>query len=198
MICSTSRKDGAIPSAESQAIFGVRNSRLNFSFTTRWGDGSHGFSEYPEIDFFRSLGRLPVPDINHFWFLSDRGEVSGIRDEIRINEDAWRSRYWATLANSSSKKTADWAHEDEYRIELRSALGSYEERKSRILHYRFNGLSGVVFGANTTEANKVEIVRIIAEKCKAENRKEFEFYQARYARRERAFELVRLPSLLNL
>ena len=136
-----------------------------------------------------------MPAINGFWFLGEQGEVSSIRDEIRTREDTWREGYWAQIEETSSRKTADWSHEDEYRLELRTSIGSYEEKPSRVLQYRFDSLAGIVFGANTSEANKVRMIRIIADKCKAEQRKEFEFYQTRYSRHERAFRLVRLHSL---
>jgi hypothetical protein len=44
MTCSTCRKDGAIPAAESRAKFGTWNFELNFSFTTR-----RGFSEHARV-----------------------------------------------------------------------------------------------------------------------------------------------------
>jgi hypothetical protein len=186
-------------SLELNAIRGVSGSRGSIEPFYSWAP--HSFKKmvygdaYPEIDFFRSIGRLPVPAINGFWFLGEQGEVSSIRDEIRTREDTWREGYWAQIEETSSRKTADWSHEDEYRLELRTSIGSYEEKPSRVLQYRFDSLAGIVFGANTSEANKVRMIRIIADKCKAEQRKEFEFYQTRYSRHERAFRLVRLHSL---
>jgi len=40
----------------------------------------------------------------------------------------------------------------------------------------------MIFGINTPEAEKLAIMRLIEEKCRKENRKEFEFYQAYYAK----------------
>jgi hypothetical protein len=186
------------PSLELNAIRGATGT-AGGSVEALYGWAPHSFKKmvygdaYPEIDFFRSIGRLPVPEINGFWFLSEDGEVSPIRDEIRTREETWREGYWAQIEETTSRKTADWSHEDEYRLELRSSIGSYQEKPSRVLQYRFDSLAGIVFGANTSEADKVRMVRIVTDKCKTEKRKDFEFYQMRYSRRERAFRLVRLP-----
>ena len=39
----------------------------------------------------------------------------------------------------------------------------------------------MIFGIKTSEINKIEIMRIIREKCIKENRKDFKFYQAEYS-----------------
>lgn len=166
------------------------------------GWAPHAFNEvtytnaFPEIDFFRSIGRISVQAINRFWFRGEDGSATPIRDQTHGEEAAWRDEYWATFAAANRCKTSDWAHEQEYRIGLHSMLGGYEEKPSRVLQYRFSSLGGVVFGVNTTEADKVHIVRIVREKCKSEGRTEFEFYQTRYSRRQQKFRLVPLGSLL--
>jgi hypothetical protein len=187
------------PSLELHGIRGVGGSKGEIKPFYNWAP--HAFKKmiyddaYPEIDFFRSIGRMPMPAINHFWYLGDNGEISPIRDQIRANEDTWRNQYWTTFEETSRRKTSDWLHEDEYRLELSSFLGSYDEKPSRVIKYRFSSLAGIIFGANTLEADKVRIIRIVAEKCATEKRKDFEFYQTRYSRRDRAFKLLRLHSL---
>ena len=57
---------------------------------------------------------------------------------------------------------------------------------------QFADLSGIIFGAKTVAEDKVRIMRIVAEKCKAEGRHDFEFYQMQYSRKERSFRIAPL------
>jgi hypothetical protein len=88
-----------------------------------------------------------------------------------------------------------WRRSSEYRNEprLRESMDGYEEKPSRILQYRFDSLAGIIFGANTSQADKVRMVRIVTDKCKTEKRVDFGFYRMRYLRHERAFRLPMLP-----
>jgi hypothetical protein len=51
-------------------------------------------------------------------------------------------------------------------------------------------LAGIVFGVNTSEADKVRIIKMIKEKCRSEGHASFDFYQTRYFREDRAFSLT--------
>jgi hypothetical protein len=52
---------------------------------------------------------------------------------------------------------------------------------------QFRRLIGIIFGSKTAAEDKRKIMRIIAEKCKAESRPDFEFHQMQYSRRNRGF-----------
>jgi hypothetical protein len=78
---------------------------------------------------------------------------------------------------------------------LHSILGSYQERQYRKLQYRFQDLSAIVFGINTREADKVAIVKLIAEKCETEGRADFKFFQTRYLRQQQRFDIIPLSLL---
>jgi hypothetical protein len=41
-----------------------------------------------------------------------------------------------------------------------------------------------VFGIKTPEDTKIDIIRIIEEKCRSENRTDFKFYQAFYSKKD--------------
>ena len=147
---------------------------------------------YPEIDFFNSIGRLPVPLINAVWYAGEDGERSACRDARSLDTEAWRQKYWETFQTGAICKTSEWAHEQEYRLLLWSSLDSFKDKASRKLNYKFSDLSGVIFGAKTATDDKLKIMKIVEEKCRAEKRTDFEFHQAQYSRKERGFRIAPL------
>ena len=72
-------------------------------------------------------------------------------------------------------KTRDWKHESEHRLICKD---SYNQPHA--LKYRFKDLAGICFGIKTTPKDKLRIMRIIEQKCLAQRRTDFEFYQARF------------------
>ena len=151
-------------------------------------------SRYVEIDFFRSIGRLTVPQLA-FWFRGPKGEVSSTGIDIMAGTDAWRQAYWSNFYGSLTTKLADWQHENEYRIIFHSLIFEFPDRASRKLRYRFEDLQGIIFGIKTPPEEKVEIMRIIGAKCRSAKRSDFEFYQAYYSRRTGRIETAELPLL---
>jgi len=147
---------------------------------------------YPEIDFFNSIGRLPIPIMNAVWYRGEHGEFSSCRAARSCDTEAWRENYWEVFQTGATCKTSEWEHEQEHRLLLWSNMHNYQDDASRKLRYNFADLSGVIFGANTRGENKLRIMRIIAEKCKAEGRHDFEFHQMQYSRRERRFRIMPL------
>jgi Protein of unknown function (DUF2971) len=148
---------------------------------------------YPEINFFKSIGRLPLQP--GFWYTAEDGEISNCHPEKAGDIDEWRRQYWAAFHAGLICKASDWAHEQEYRLLLSSTLHDLTEVDSRKLRYHFADLSGIIFGAETTIENKLKIVQIVSEKCRAERRENFEFYQAQYSRQRRGFKIERLTML---
>lgn len=53
-------------------------------------------------------------------------------------------------------------------------------KEERILNYSFNDLDGIIFGINTSEDHKLEIMQIVHDVCQKEKRFDFNFYQASY------------------
>src|SRR5262249_25782950 len=74
----------------------------------------------------------------------------------------------------------------------RFARRSYPRRDPGYPHLSFADLSGIIFGIRTTAEAKRKILRIIAEKCKAESPIDFEFHQMQYSRRDRSFRIAPL------
>jgi Protein of unknown function (DUF2971) len=151
-------------------------------------------AQYPPIDFFRSLGSISQMHLNNFWYLGDNGSFSECRDAIYTDPDAWRRSYWQTFGESALCKTPEWAHEEEYRIVMRSGfdMNSKDKRK---LKYRFQDLAGIVFGARTDIEDKLKIMRIIDAKCAKAKRSDFKFFEIRYLHTEARFQLFSLDLL---
>lgn len=135
---------------------------------------------YSKIDFFRSLGRLPVPKINAAWYMNDDKNLSDIHSEVFKNEK-WRGEYWNKYEKNNLIKTKDWKYEDEYRLILNAGGdGEIDNKDDRKLKYDFNNLKGLIFGINTTDEDKVKIFEIIQKKCVENKRNDFELFQAYY------------------
>lgn len=155
-----------------------------------YGDVCHTFKQvdyiqgFGEVDFFRSLGRLPIPKLNATWYLDD-GKMSVCAEEMLSDVDAWRKRYWQNFYRDILIKSKDWEYENEYRLILSSTLNSFTETKDRLLKYDFESLSGLIFGIKTETEDKVKIMKIIESKCKALGRNDFKFYQARYSSKDK-------------
>jgi len=135
---------------------------------------------FGKIDFFRSLGRLTASTLNSMWYGLD-GKRSKCADQIAKSEEEWRKNYWNNFYRDITIKSDDWNYEKEYRLILSSSLDSYSDPALRLLTYKFNTLSGIIFGIKTSKNDKLKIIKIIKEKCEKEQRKDFKFYQAYYS-----------------
>jgi hypothetical protein len=151
--------------------------------------------DYPEIDFFGSLGTVLMPKLTGFWYAGLGGTLSKSADNIFKSAEEWRQRYWNIFHIGATSKTSEWSHEREYRLILTSNLQRFDDQPSRKLRYRLADLSGIAFGMKTRAEDKIRIMRIIAQKCSAEGRTDFEFYQARYSRQAQKIVLVPLTLL---
>jgi hypothetical protein len=147
---------------------------------------------FPKIDFFRSLGRFPIPVLNNDWY-SESGEVSEAMHSVFANEEAWRQGYWDNLQLVATTKFDDWKHEDEYRAVIHTLHDRTIEKPQRIYTYDFADLEGIIFGLNTSIDDKLAIMRIIERKCAERGRREFEFLQASYSSGTSRFDVFPLP-----
>lgn len=60
------------------------------------------------------------------------------------------------------------------------------------MQYDFGALDGIIFGVRTPAREKMTIIKMIEEKCKATRRKDFNFYQAVLAHESGKVEYVKL------
>ncbi|MCX2524012.1 DUF2971 domain-containing protein [Larsenimonas rhizosphaerae] len=139
---------------------------------------------YGQIDFFRMLGRLPVPKLNSMWYTLD-GSLSECADDMIKSEDDWRVNYWENFYRDVTVKSKYWSYENEHRLILASSLDSFSAPEDRSLNYEFSSLKGIIFGIKTTIEDKLKIIKIIEKKCKETDRDDFKFYQAHYSPEEK-------------
>lgn len=139
-------------------------------------------NKFAEINFFKSLGALPKLELQSKWFTDDKGNISKLFSSMENWNNEWIKSHRESFNSIVTTKTNDWNYENEYRIVLPDLLGGdFIEDNTRKFRYDFNDLEGIIFGIKTSEVNKIEIMRIIREKCIKENRKDFKFYQAEYS-----------------
>jgi hypothetical protein len=149
-------------------------------------------NKHVEIDFFRSIGRLNKAELNKFWYSDSEGNFSICGKHLNENEKDWIENYWENFNNSIAIKLNEWKYEKEHRLVLHGDFVDYSEKKSRKLKYNFNDLEGIIFGIKTINSDKLRIIKIIEEKCKKENRKEFDFFQAYYSKETGKIETFKL------
>ncbi|MGP5435842.1 hypothetical protein [Psychrobacter alimentarius] len=123
---------------------------------------------------------MPVSELQSMWYtLND--SVSKCAGEIFDDENNWRNKYWDSFYKGILIKSKDWSYENEYRLILSSTLDDFSDPKDRTLNYDFSSLKGIIFGIKTKIEHKLEIMRIIDNKCNENDRSDFKFYQARYS-----------------
>ena len=172
-----------------EAIEADNLSRLKLNLATNSGTRIMPFhrinyeNKPGEIDFFRTICRLPVAALRKLWYTDQEGNISECAAHIGpdSDEDAWRKNYWKFFLRDITIKTKDWAYEQEYRLILEDSLGEFNNGSDRILTYDFNALKGIIFGIKTSDEDKRKIIEIIEKKCKKYNRTDFKFFQADYS-----------------
>lgn len=142
-------------------------------------------NKHVEIDFFKSLGRLPVYQLRYQWYTDQEGNMSSCADPINKDDEknkVWLNKYWSNFQNGATTKLKDWEYENEYRLLINDMLNDYETTEKRKLKYDFNDLEGIIFGIKTSTSDKMKIIEIINQKCEKHNRIDFNFYQAYYSK----------------
>lgn len=137
------------------------------------------YTRFPSpINFFTSLGQLPAPQLVNNWFRNIEGNLSNLYHYMYSDIESWRDEYNRKFFNNITRKSKDWKYENEYRLIYSSMLHDCSEKKSRKFKYQFSSLDGLVFGINTPETKKIEIIKVVRQKCYEHKRTEFNFYQA--------------------
>jgi hypothetical protein len=152
---------------------------------------------YPEIDFFRSLGRQTFPELIQQWYTDDNGDTSPVyNDCFGKNEDNWRKNYWKKSNDSLLIKFKEWKYEEEYRIIISGLLEQSLDKKKRLFKYEFKNLDGIIFGAMTSDEDILKIAKIIQINSKVAQRdyKSFNFYRAYYDDFNKKMEIRKLTT----
>lgn len=147
-------------------------------------------TEEHQIEFFTSIGRLPLNTALQNWFSDDDGITSPLAEHLnKEKQDAWREAYWGKFAPPLLRKLPDWRYEEELRIVLSDSLSIHDAHEDRTFTYDYDALDGIIFGINTSLSDKMRILRIIAKKLGTRtSSSQFKFYQARYNARSGKIE----------
>lgn len=129
----------------------------------------------PEVDFFRSLGTLPIPKLRSAWHTTPDGETSQVVGEILDDHDDWITEHWEQFQDMTTRKLGQWEHEQEVRMVLPDLLGSEGSHKK--VTYDIGRLEGVVFGLRTELEDRFEVMRIISEKSPDDHTSPVDFYK---------------------
>jgi len=135
-------------------------------------------SKLESVDFFRSLGQNSMPDLRRNWYSDENGNESPIGKIILSDSKSWHKKYRSAFHKSIHSKSSAWKKEREYRLILTGEFVDYSNAENRKAQYDFSSLDGIIFGIQTCMRDKLAISRIIEEKCRAEGRSDFKFYQA--------------------
>jgi len=135
------------------------------------------------IDFFRRLGRLPLPTLMDAWYTDEEGNISENSSHFssQPKETVWMKGYWDDFIGDICIKNTDWKYEQECRLILHGVLQDELSENERLWSYKFESLKGIIFGIRTSDADKLKAIEIIQRKCLESNRTDFKFYQACYS-----------------
>ena len=140
-----------------------------------------------EVEFFKSIGRVPVSALMQLWYIDEDGNVSESASHVanrEVDEEHWRRNYWDSFKRDITVKTQDWEYEQESRLILYGLLDDVLDERRRKLKFDFNSLKGIIFGIRTSDQDKMKIIEVIEKKCREIGRTDFKFYQAYYSHRD--------------
>jgi hypothetical protein len=95
----------------------------------------------------------------------------------------------------ASSKLEAWSYEQEHRLILPGEGIDFPTEDMRKAKYDFADLEGIIFGMNTPHKDKLEIMRIIEDKCRKDGRIDFKFYQAYYSPEKGMIEALEMRLL---
>lgn len=139
-------------------------------------------SVYPEINFFTSLGCLPIPIITGFMLCNyDQTKLSTCFDAYNLKEQ-WRAKYYQLQQQYVCTKSAHWAYEEEYRVFLSAGMSPiFENKYNRLANYKIENVDAIIFGRSVTPENKRKIIGIIQQHCKEKSIPCCKFYDLYYS-----------------
>ena len=171
---------------------GKRGLEEHWGFTPKPFHQVHYETRFDEVDFFRSMGRLPMRLLEK-WYTDEGGTISDCASWLQADSDVWQEDYWRNFHRNICFKTKDWEYEQEYRLVLNPGSEESYRPEQRTLTYNFDALQGIVLGIKTSEECKLRILDIIKRKCAETNRTDFQLYQAYYSPQTGDIQCQELP-----
>ena len=148
----------------------------------------HRFYFYPiryvnsldDVDFFERISQMPEESVRRVWFTDLDGHTSSVATHLTADSDieTWRASAWAELYRDICTKTEEWQHEQEVRLVNYDTSESLLPDQQLRWEYKFSALKGIIFGINTPNAHKLQIIESIRRQCQHAGRTEFDFRQA--------------------
>lgn len=112
------------------------------------------------------------------WFYLDGAKSNMIEKHWSFKKNG-KKKYIKKIYRALRNKYKQYDYEDEYRTVILSFdRDDYVSKEISKWKYKFDNLTGIIFGVRTEEKVKSEIIRIINDKCKKYKIKNFNFYQA--------------------
>ena len=132
-----------------------------------------------DVDFFERISQMPEESVRQVWFTSVNGHISSAATHLAADSDVetWKAATWSELRRDMCTKTEEWQHEREVRL-VSYTLGFLLPDQQLRWEYEFSALRGIIFGINTPDAHKLEIIDSIRRQCQRLSRTEFDFRQA--------------------
>lgn len=109
-----------------------------------------------ERNFFESFGRLTLNQIKE-WLTGTEG-LSSLWSIFEDDEEGWRNRFWNAFNEKTYRKLKAWEHEQEYRLVVVDSFFDNDESEQRNMRFPYGILKGVIFGIETSEFDKKQII----------------------------------------
>ncbi|PBP33039.1 hypothetical protein CCL14_25745 [Pseudomonas syringae] len=150
---------------------------------------------FVEVDFFTSIGGLPIPVLEKHWYSEknvEKSEYGGPK-----MDDEWRENYWKNFMNATTVKLREWRFEKEYRLIIAPNILDLSAKEDRIMNYDFQSLEGIIFGIKTSIEDKVKIIKVVETLCEKYDRPDFSLYQAWYDPSSKRIQHSKLNIVFN-
>lgn len=129
-----------------------------------------------EINLFKNIFIAHSNDFKKFWYYHPtNNQKSKYYIEYSLTDSEEMLKFADTFLNNYYIKSLEWEYENEYRLFILPVNSN-----DKTVYYDFSSLNGIIFGIKTPLKDKLKIIDIIKDKCKKENRDNFNFYQAYY------------------
>ncbi|WP_228892415.1 DUF2971 domain-containing protein [Pseudoduganella aquatica] len=151
-------------------------------------------ADHATLNFFETLGAAPTPVLNAQWYTNEKKEVSPLLLRTEEERKKWRDEYWKQFLVSATTKTETWKPEQEQRLVYHSMSADLTP-EDRTLSYDFSSLEAIIFGVRVAAADKLKVMRVIAEKCRDHNRSDFNFFQAQFTTNQNEIKLSEMEAL---
>ncbi|WP_124041413.1 DUF2971 domain-containing protein [Clostridium perfringens] len=151
-----------------------------------------------KIDFFSNcLKIMQLKDkLKDKWIFDGYGNKSKSFAKMIDDKNEWLEDYKRLTISIAIRKDEDWKHEKEVRLILQDYWKDEICKDGAAIEYDFSKLVGIIFGINTPEKIKVEIINKLDSLEEFDNN--FKFYQAYYDHTNGKISKIEIPINNNL